>query len=100
MVNRALLDLCLDVRWKRRLAGGSLALDLRYRYGDSNPGFRTEKLPVRLRVVAAVPFFGFLEPFMTERESKFAAVFDPLLDPTLTRSHPPGATFDDGSLPR
>ncbi len=27
---------------KSRLAGGSLALHLRYRYGDSNPGFRTE----------------------------------------------------------
>ena len=32
----------LDPRTKDRLAGGHFALHLEYRYGDSNPGFRTE----------------------------------------------------------
>jgi hypothetical protein len=32
----------LTQKQKRRPSGGALALLLEYRYGDSNPGFRTE----------------------------------------------------------
>jgi hypothetical protein len=36
----------------------------RHRYRDSNPGFRTENMPVRLRLSAADWAFGSRPPFL------------------------------------
>jgi hypothetical protein len=53
------------------------AVAAQYRYGDSNPGFRTEKLPESLRLVAAVLVFGFPEPYSSKRGTCVFGCFRP-----------------------
>ena len=64
------------------------------------PRFPDQKLPEGLRLVAAVVLFGSLEPLSPIIGLTFSAVFDPLLDPTLTRNHTSSADIGRADAPR